>query len=115
MTYPIPEGASRDTRLTASARPAALVFDSMADLLAACRRLLRDGYRAPAAAYITHDPDRLYLLLNLPAPPQARLPRRYAYLAEYGREVSVQGLALYLAEYADLIREGDAVEVLGEM
>lgn len=114
MTYPTPEGASPETRLTQANRPAALVFDALPDLLAACRRLLRTGYGGRSTVYITQDPaPAWFLLLELPHAALSRLPRRYAFLSEYARELPAANLAAYLAEHALLIRKQDAVEVLG--
>lgn len=98
-------------------RQAALVFEDLTALLTVCRRLLREGYRGRSGVYITESRGGTawYLLLDIPDAPLGRLPRRMAYLTEYGREVSGRGLRSYLAEHGRCLREGDGVEVLGRL
>ena len=98
-------------------RTAALLFERAEDVLTVCRRLLRDGYRGRSTAYIeeVHDKTKWYLLLDIPDVSVYRLPRRFAYLSEYGQRVTSSELFTYLAEYGKLIRKGDAVEVLGQL
>ena len=102
---------------TANVRTATLIFSETRDLLTVCHRLLREGYRGRSTAYIE---DRLgeslwYLLLDVPDVTLYRLPRRFAFLSEYGWEADTAGLPLYLSEYGRCICDGNAVEVLGRL
>ncbi len=101
----------------AGVRRVALVFTEMGDLLTACRRLLRDGYRGRSDVYIAESAGRTdwYLLLEVPDVTVYRLPRRFAFLTEYGREVTGAGLTAYLDEYGRAICMEDGVDVMGRL
>lgn len=96
-------------------RTAVVIFSDMEHLLIICRRLLREGYRGRSTVYIDedHPAKNWYLLLEIPYITTCRLPRKYAFLTEYGQEVEIPGLETYLKEYGHLIRMHDAVDVLG--
>lgn len=97
-------------------RRIAMVFSNLEHVLAVCRRLLRGGYRGRNSIYITDTTQTYwYLLMEIPDVTLYRLPRRFAFLTEYGREVNATGLETYLKEYGKCIREGDGVDVLGKL
>lgn len=100
-----------------AARRAAVVFSDMTHLLAVCRRLLGEGYRGRSTVYLTESVSGRdwYLFLDVPDVAVSRLPRRFAFLCEFGREVDPLCLETYLIEYGTCIRRGDGVEVLGRM
>ena len=105
------------TDRASSPRQAALVFEDLSVLLTVCRRLLREGYRGRSGIYIIESARETvwYLLLEIPDRILFRLPRRLAFLTEYGREVPAAGLGSYLAEYGRCICEGNGVEILGRL
>ncbi len=94
---------------------AAVLFSELGDLQAACRRLLRDGYRGRSAVYITESVvgTDWYLLLELPEKGVYRRPPLFSYVTEYGHQVDSDRLEIYLREHGRLIRAEDGVELLG--
>lgn len=113
------DGIERVERRTVGVgvRRAALVFTEMGDLLTVCRRLLRDGYRGRSDIYIAESAGRTdwYMILDVPDVTVYRLPRRFAFLTEYGREVTGAGLTAYLTEYGRSICSGNGVDLLGRL
>ena len=109
------ESISDLSPMTPGVRRVAVVFDDSNHLTAACRRLLRDGYRGRSDLYITEAEGTTlwYLLPDVPDVPFFRLPLRFAFLTEYGREVEAGRSASYLAEHGRMLCEGNAVEVMG--
>jgi len=95
-------------------RQVVYAFDHMQDLLAVCRRLLRNNYRERSEVYVTEFAgiSTWYLFLRIPRS-SFRLPKRYAILDEYGREISTEGLQLYLDEYGKCVCAANGVNVLG--
>ena len=94
----------------------ALLFSELADLQAACRRILHDGYHGWSAVYIVEfagGESSWYLLLDLPETGASDCPPSFSYLTEYGQSVDCDRLDLYLSEHGRLIRTPDGVEVLG--
>lgn len=91
--------------------------ESLTELLALCRRLWGRGFEGESSAYIVEDGGRevWYLCLEVAWAAGTRLPRELAFVAEYGRLVEGKETEMYLAEHGRVIREGDAVEVLGRM
>ena len=101
----------------AGTRRVAVFFEDLSSLLTVSRRLLREGYRGRSDVYIVDADGKTvwYLLLDVPDVTVYRLPRKFAFLAEYGREATEAGLAAYLAEYGRLICNGNGVNRLGRL
>ena len=91
-------------------------FDRLEDLLAVCRRLMAAGFRGASRVYISEGEQSVwYLFLEIAGAVGTRLPRRLAFLGEYGLAVKEEGSEAYLGEYGRLICGESAVEVLGRM
>ena len=89
-------------------------LETLAELLAVCRRLRDVGFRGESAAYIAEEAGEVwYLCLEIGGGVGSRLPRGLSFLAEYGQVAEGEAVGLYLSEHGRVIREGDAVEVLG--
>ena len=102
--------------VTAQVRSVALRFDTLKDLLAVCRRLSEAGFDGESRAYIAEGaPDLWFLLLELSGGTISRLPRRYAFLVEYGEETDFEDTALFLSEYGREVCGERAVEILARM
>ncbi len=90
-------------------------FDTVEDVLAACRRLLNSPtpYRGESAAYISDAPAQgtAYLFLTVKAIPDDPAA---AILSEYATPCAdPEALSLYLGEYGTTVCAEGAVEVLG--
>jgi negative regulator of genetic competence, sporulation and motility len=86
------------------------------ELLAVCRRLRAVGYEGASRVYIAEGTREVwYLFLEIPWAIGSRLPKRLAFLREYGEAVDEEWGAVYLAEHGRLICGERAVEVLGGM
>ncbi|MCQ2430139.1 MAG: adaptor protein MecA [Clostridia bacterium] len=96
----------------AGTRPAALLFSSSDDLLAACARLLTMGYRQESRAYIL-DGGQWCLLLRVPDTSFFRLPAPFGFLSEYGTEADASVLSPYVCEHGRPVCTSHAVETLG--
>lgn len=109
--------AAEDAPPTAGMRRTVLVFEELADLLGACRRLSGAGYGGRSTLYITESGEstRWYLLLEVPDTPFLRLSLPYAFLTEYGRETNPRTVEAYLAEHGRIICGEQGVEVLGRL
>ncbi len=95
------------------------VFPALDPLLCVCRRLSGMDYWHTSAVYIEekNGQELWYLQIEVPDIPLCRLPAHFAFIAEYGREMSLLSgeIALYLGEYCRLICAGDAVRILGRL
>jgi negative regulator of genetic competence, sporulation and motility len=109
--------APEDDPPTAGMRRTVLVFEELADLLGACRRLSGAGYGGRSTLYITESGEstRWYLLLEVDDTPFLRLSLPYAFLTEYGRETDLRTAEAYLAEHGRVICGERGVEVLGKL
>jgi negative regulator of genetic competence, sporulation and motility len=98
-------------------RRTVLVFEELADLLGACRRLSGAGYGGRSTLYITESGEstRWYLLLEVPDTPFLRLSLPYAFLNEYGRETDLRTAEAYLAEHGRVLCGERGVEILGKL
>lgn len=93
-----------------------LRLERLTELLAVCRRLRGIGFRGDSRVYIAEEGREVwYLCLEADGSLGVRLPRRLAFLGEYGRLVEGEETELYLTEHGRIICEKDAVETLGEM
>jgi negative regulator of genetic competence, sporulation and motility len=91
-------------------------FPRSEDLLAVCRRLRGVGYEGESRVYIAEGTREIwYLFLEIPWAIGSRLPKRLAFLREYGESVDEEWGAVYLGEHGRLICGERAVEVLGGM
>jgi hypothetical protein len=82
-------------------------FAGVKELLLACRALSSRGYNGTSDAYIT-DGHETYLVLG-------EWERESWMALEFGESVFFGGMFPYLAEHTRPIKEGDAVNVLGEL
>ena len=95
-------------------RECAYRFDSLANLLAACQRLLRIGYLCESNAYRDEKND-YFLILTVTSQSPFSLPDELDFLVEYGTVENTASLILYIREHATLIRSPDAIAVLGAL
>jgi negative regulator of genetic competence, sporulation and motility len=109
--------AAEDAPPTTGMRRTVLVFEELADLLGACRRLSGAGYGGRSTLYITESGEstRWYLLLEVPDTPFLRLSLPYAFLTEYGRETNPRTVEAYLAEHGRVLCGERGVEILGKL
>ena len=92
---------------------AAFGFDSMACLLAVCRRLDALSYDGESEAYLGDD-RRCYLFLSdLDLSPYLPLDE-YSFISEYGTPENVNMLRHYVQEHAKPICQGGAVTCLSQ-
>lgn len=90
-------------------------FDRAEDLLAVCRRLRAIGFEGESRVYITEGTEaRWYLFLRMAEAVGSRVPKRFAFLGEYGRPSGEESLDIYLSEYGRVICPRGAVELLSE-
>ena len=90
-------------------------FDSIDALLAVCRRLRAVGFDRPSTAYMS-DGHRFYLLLEQENPSKHKKSDGIsptAFLCEYGKAESDEGLLGFLLEHGRLLCTQSAVERLG--
>ncbi len=87
-------------------------FDSLATLMAVCRRLFRTHWRGCSRAY-REQMGRCYLFLSDKSMDDLAL--RYAFLGEYGVLEHTQTMSLYIKEHALPLCEKHAVETLGNL
>ena len=90
------------------------VFESMEDLLAACRRLKALALLGNSAAYRS-DEGGYFLLLDAVSfgrPPSLDRSRLLSVIEEYGRRQNADVVRLYIREHAEIICEKNAVERL---
>ena len=94
-----------------------VAFQDLEHLLTVCRRLLRDEYRGRSDVYIAETGGHTdwSLILEVPDVTVYRLPRRFAFLTEYGQEVTETGLTAYLDEHGRAICVENGVETLGRV
>lgn len=91
-------------------------FHRLDELLAVCRRLRAVGYEGASRVYIGEGEREVwYLFLDIPGAVGTRMPRRLAFLSEYGDAVKEDGIEDLLSEHGRLICGESAVEVLGEL
>ena len=91
-------------------------FSDVSHLIAVARRLKGVNFNGYSGLYtVSGNANVWYLTVQLPNDLQDRLPRRFAFLTEYGREARQDSMELYLDEHGCLLRDGDAVEVLSEL
>ncbi len=95
-------------------RDCAYRFESLSDLLCACRRLSSIGYVPESAAY--RDERGIYFLfLSVRSSSPYSIPQELEFLVEYGSIENASTLRLYIHEHATLIASPDAVVKLGEL
>ena len=107
--------SEEDETETEQTHPQAFGFERIEDLLTVCRRLRAIGYPHASSAYIS-DAHRFYLFLENPArslDEKSAGISPYAFLSEYGKAESAEGLRGFLFEHGRLLCEQDAVERLG--
>lgn len=105
-----------DEMVTAQVKAIALRFDIPSDLLAVCRRLSAAGFGGESRVYIVEGtPDMWFLLLELAGGSFSRLPRKYAFLSEYGEEIDYGDTELFLSEYGREVCGERAVETLARV
>ena len=109
--------APRSDLSSVHTRRVMVAFQDLEHLLTVCRRLLRDEYRGRSDVYIAETGGHTdwYLILEVPDVTVYRLPRRFAFLTEYGQEVTETGLTAYLDEHGRAICVGNGVETLGRV
>lgn len=91
-------------------------FTRAEDMLAVCRRLRAVGFEGDSRVYIAEGtPTVWYMFIEIAEGVERRLPKRLAFLGEYGRLVTEEGMEVYLSEHGRLIRGAGAVEILGRM
>lgn len=91
-------------------------FSDVSHLIAVARRLKGVNFNGYSGLYtVRGNANVWYLTVQLPNDLQDRLPRRFAFLTEYGQEARQDSMELYLDEHGCLLRDGDAVEVLSEL
>lgn len=89
-------------------------FDTMESLLTVCHRLRTVGYCRASSAYISDD-HRFYLFLEQGKKEKSARISPHAFLLEYGKAESAEGLRGFLLEHGRTICERDAVEQLGAL
>lgn len=92
------------------------LFSNLQDAIAACRRLKGSGC-AGSVCYAIHGSDELILELYLSLEEDGNPSARYAFLHDYGKELSADPslLSLYIGEYTDMLIPANAVELLSGM
>ena len=102
---------------TVGVRRTAVAFHELEDLLAVCRRLLRDGYRGRSAVYITESEQGTtwYLFVDIPDVTLYRLPLPFSFLAEYGNEAPAREGETYLTEHGKVLCREQGVETFGKL
>lgn len=89
-------------------RDCAYRFETLSDLLHACRRLDLIGYAPESAAY--RDEKGVYFLFfSILATSPFSLPQELEFLVEYGSIENAALLRLYIREHASLIASPDAI------
>lgn len=86
-------------------------FDNMDDMLRACNRLLKSGFKGNAAAYANKVGDvakKFYLTLIISE-------ELYGFLPEYGEKYASENIIYYIKEHCTEICSNGAVNVLGNL
>lgn len=91
--------------------PFVFAFDGIPPLISVCKQLLGMGFEADSSAYIDEN-DVTYLVLALPSSGFYRLPDRYAFIAEFGKRITSEGVDARLCEHTTPLCLENAVKTL---
>ena len=90
---------------------AAYSFERLSHLIAVCKRLRESDFDGQSSAYFEQN-GKWFLTLCFEERSPSHSLDRFAFISEYGECENPKALSLYLCEYADTIREGDAISAL---
>ncbi len=102
----------RYTEKQPSCRKLVFTFEDMSKLIAACKRLKRQGFANESQAFLD-DRGSYWLLLDIFGA-ENDVIEQYAYVKEYGKEAPAATIKL-LSEHAKQICSRKATDLLGEM
>ena len=109
-----PKAALQPIRKGGFRRDCAYRFETLSDLLSACRRLISVGYDSESSAY-RDEQSTYFLFLSILAASPFSLPPQLEFLVEYGSLENAAALRLYICEHASLIAAPNAVHRLAEL
>ena len=99
-------------------RVALYVFESLDDMIHACRKLAERGFSGESAAYIEENGGcALTFYERVPSASSLRLPQsgEYAFIEEYGMRKSGQTELAYIKEHGRCIEKTNAVFLLSSL